>query len=163
MGIYMELEFDIKVTAKTMYDYLLHHPYSSLSGILGTIVGVFLLMGFLSTKYPVYLIAGIFVILYLPFNLWIKANQQVQNNPVFKEALHYKLTDEGISVSQGESGESMPWEQCYKAVSTNASIILYTSKTTASIFPRKDLGEKKDALIEMISTHMEPQKVKIRF
>ena len=50
-----------------------------------------------------------------------------------------------------------------KAVSTGKSIIVYTSKTTASIFPKKDLGDKKDAIIKMISTHMPPNKVKIRF
>ena len=73
------------------------------------------------------------------------------------------MTDEGIFVSQGETEETQSWEKCYKAVSTSKSIILYTSKNTASIFPKKDLGEKKDALIQMISTHMPPNKVKIRF
>lgn len=158
----MELELDIKVTPKAMYDYLLHHTYTSMSGLLGTIVGVFLIMAFLSTKYVIYLIAGLAIILYLPFNLWIKANTQVQNTPAFKEKLHYSFTDEGIEVSQGESKESQKWEDCYKAVSTNSSIIIYTSKTTASIFPKSDLGEKRYELIKMISTHMDPKKVKIK-
>lgn len=158
----MELELDIKVTPKAMYDYLLHHTYTSMSGLLGTIVGVFLIMAFVQTKFPIYLIAGLVVIFYLPYTLWIKANQQVQKTPAFKEPLHYKMTDEGIEVSQGENKESQSWESCYKAISTNSSIILYTSKTTASIFPKSDLGEKKYALIEMISTHMDPKKVKIK-
>lgn len=158
----MELELDIRVTPKAMYDYLLHHTYTSMSGLLGTIVGVFLIMAFLSTKYPIYLIAGVVIILYLPYTLWIKANQQVHNTPAFKEPLHYKMTDEGIEVSQGESKENQKWEDCYKAISTNQSIIIYTSKVTASIFPKSDLGEKRVALIEMISTHMDPKKVKIK-
>ena len=49
-----------------------------------------------------------------------------------------------------------------KAVSTVNSIIVYTTKTNACIFPKKDLGEQKDKVIEMISTHMPPKKVKIR-
>jgi hypothetical protein len=73
------------------------------------------------------------------------------------------MTDEGICVSQGETKENQSWGDCVKAVSTGKSIILYTSRTTASIFPKKDLGEKKDPLIQMISTHMPPKKVKIRF
>ena len=40
--------------------------------------------------------------------------------------------------------------------------ILYTSRVNASIFPKKDLGEKSSAVIQMISTHMPPRKVKIR-
>ena len=39
----------------------------------------------------------------------------------------------------------------------------FNSSSTSSIFPKKDLGEKKEALIQIISTHMPPSKVKIRF
>lgn len=159
----MELEFDVKMTPMGLYDYLLYHTYTGLSGLIGTLVGVFLVMAFFATKYPIYLIAGIVIILYLPLNLLLKANQQIQGNAAFKQPFHYKMTDEGVSVSQGETEESISWENCYKAVSTRSSIILYTSKVTASIFPRKDLGQKQEALIEMISTHMEPKKVKIRY
>ena len=53
-GDYMELEFDVKVTPSAMYDYLLHHTYSGKSGIIGTVFGVFLIMAFLATKYPMY-------------------------------------------------------------------------------------------------------------
>jgi hypothetical protein len=158
----MELEFDVKITATAMYDYLLYHTYTSLSGLLGTIVGVFLIMAFVATMYPIYLIAGVVLIVYLPCSLFLRANQQVVNTPAFKKPLHYKMTDEGISVSQGETEEKQSWDSCYKAVSTSKSLILYTSRTTASIFPKSDLGDKKDAVIQMISTHMPPKKVKIK-
>ena len=159
----MEIEFDVKVTAGVLYDYLLYHTYTSLSGMLGTLVGVFLIMAFLSTKYVIYLIAGVVLIAYLPGALFLRAMQQVQNTPAFKKPLHYKMTDEGISVSQGENEENQSWDNCVRAVSTGRSIILYTSRTAASIFPNRDLGDKKEALIQMISTHMPPKKVKIRF
>ncbi len=159
----MELEFDVKITAGDLYDYLLHHTYSGFSGMLGTVVGALFIVLFAATKYPIYLIAGIIMIAYLPYTLFIRANKQALNTPAFKNPLHYKMTDEGICVSQGETTENQSWDSCFKAVSTSKSIILYTSKSTASIFPKKDLGDKKEALIQMISTHMPPQKVKIRF
>lgn len=157
------MEFDVKVTAGALYDYLLFHTYTSFSGMLGTLVGVFMIMAFISTKYVIYLIAGVVLIVYLPGALFLRAMQQVQNTPAFKQPLHYKMTDEGVSVSQGESEEQQSWDTCVKAVSTGRSIILYTTRTTASIFPKKDLGDKREALIQMISTHMPPEKVKIRF
>lgn len=159
----MELEFDVKVTAGALYDYLLYHTYTGLSGMLGTLVGVFLVFAFISKGAAIYLIAGVVLIAYLPCSLFLKAAQQAQNNPAFRQPLHYRMTDEGISVSQGENEEKQGWDDCVKAVSTARSIILYTSKTAASIFPKKDLGDKKDALVKMISTHMPPKKVKIRF
>ena len=159
----MELEFDVKMTPAAMYDYLLHHTYSGMSGIVGAIAGAFCIIVFAANKYPIYLIAGIIILAYLPISLFLKANQQVQGTPAFKKPLHYKMTEEGITVSQDGNEEMQSWDACYKAVSTRSSIILYTSKTTASIFPKKDLSEKKDSLIQMISTHMPPNKVKIRF
>lgn len=159
----MELEFDVKMTPVAMYDYLMHHTYSGMSGIIGAIAGAFCIMIFLANRYVIYLIAGVVILAYLPIALLLRAHQQVQGTPVFKKPLHYKLTEEGISVSQDDSEEMQSWEACFKAVSTRSSIILYTSKTTASIFPKKDLGEKKEALIRIISTHMPPSKVKIRF
>lgn len=162
-GHSMEMEFDVRVTAGVLYDYLLFHTYTSFSGMLGTLVGVFLIMAFLSTKYVIYLIAGAVIIAYLPGALFLRAAQQVQNTPAFRQPLHYRMTDEGISVSQGESEERQSWDSCVKAVSTGRSIILYTSRTTASIFPKRDLGDKKEALVQMISTHMPPKKVRIRF
>ena len=82
--------------------------------------------------------------------------------PVFKEPLHYKMTEEGVEVSQKETQQFQKWEDMYRAVSTGKSLILYTDKIHASIFPRKDLGEKQSAVIAMISSHMEPGKVQIR-
>ena len=38
----MEMEFDVKVTAGALYDYLLFHTYTSFSGMLGTLVVRFL-------------------------------------------------------------------------------------------------------------------------
>lgn len=161
-GYDMEMEFDVKVTTGVLYDYLLFHTYTSFSGMLGTLVGVAMVMAFAATRYVIYLVAGVVLIAYLPGALFLRAMQQVQNTPAFKKPLHYRMTDEGVSVSQGENEEQQSWDSCVKAVSTGRSIILYTSRTTASIFPKRDLGDKKDVLIQMISTHMPPKKVKIR-
>ena len=108
------------------------------------------------------LIAGLVILAYLPWTLFLKSKKQYLSNPAFKEPLHYRMTDQGIEVSQKGETQGQKWEDMYKAVSTPRSIILYTSRVNASIFPKKDLGEKSSAVIRMISTHMPPRKVKIR-
>ncbi len=160
----MNLEFDIKINAGVLYDYMLRHTYTSFSGVLGTVVGLLLLSGFAMTGYVLYLIAGLVVLIYLPWTLFLRSRQQMIKNPAFRQPLHYKLTPEGVEVSQGESKEFQKWEAMHKAVSTGRSIILYTSSVNASIFPRKDLREQQvqEALIRMITTHMPPSRVKIR-
>lgn len=158
----MELEIDVKMTANALYDYMLYHTYHSFAGILGAVVGVFLVIVFVSGQSPIYLIAGLVVLGYLPYALFTRSRRQYLSTPAFKEPLKYIFTDEGVSVSQNEATESMIWADMVKAVSTPTSIILYTSKVNASIFPKKDLGDKKALLIQAISTHMDPKKVKIR-
>ena len=67
-----------------------------------------------------------------------------------------------MEVSQGEEVQMQKWADMYKAVSTPKSLIVYTSRVNASIFPKQDLGELVPGVIEMISTHMPPAKVSIR-
>ena len=102
------------------------------------------------------------MLLYLPWTLFIKSRRQILSNPSFQEPLQYTLDEEGLTISQGEAEEKMAWGNMHKAVSTGRSIILYTSRINATIFPKRQLGDQKTAVIEMISTHMPPAKVKIR-
>ncbi len=158
----MEVEFDVKVTPAVLYDYMLYHTYTSASGLIGAVAGALMVVAFFMGSGVLCLIAGIVILAYLPWTLFIKSRQQYLANPAFKECLHYKLTEEGMEVSQKEEIQSQKWEDMHKAVSTPRSLIIYTSPVNASIFPRKDLGEKAPLVIEIISTHMPPKKVKIR-
>ena len=158
----MEIEFDVKITSNVLYDYMLRHTYTSLSGIMGSLVGVLMFIFFESNRQPICLIIAVVIVLYLPWTLFIKSRQQALNTPAFKKPLHYRLTDEGIEVSQDDTVEQMGWDGMVKAVSTLNSIVVYTTRTNACIFPKKDLGDGKYKVIEIISTHMPPNKVKIR-
>lgn len=157
------MEIDVQMDAQILYDYMLYHTYHGLAGILGTLVGLFMIVYFIGYQASVlYLIFGIVVILYLPVNLFMASKRQALTNEAFKQPLHYAFTEEGIEVSQGESSDSLAWEHMRKAVSTAKSIIIYTSKVNATIIPRKACDGQATELISIIATHMSPQKVKIR-
>lgn len=156
------VELDVKITAGDLYDYMLMHSYNSASGILGSAVGALMVIVALSSGQWMLLIGGIVLLLYLPGTLFIKSRQQALSNPAFKQSLHYLLDEKGLTISQGETSGTVEWDTMVKAVSTGKSIILYTSRVNATIFPKSQMGDKKAAVIEMISTHMPPSKVKIR-
>lgn len=158
----MEVEFDIQMTAGDLYDYMLHHTYSSASGLIGSVAGALMIVAGSAGAGILCMAAGLIVLLYLPITLFLKSKQQFIMNPSFKKPLHFKMTEEGIEVSQGEEIQSQKWEDMHKAVSTMRSIIVYTSPVNASVFPKRELGEKLSGVIEMISTHMPAKKVKIR-
>lgn len=156
------VELDVKIGPGELYDYLLMHAYSGLSGLLGSGIGALMVVFALSAGQWLYLICGAILLLYTPWTLFVKSRQQALNNPAFKKPLHYLLDEQGLTVSQGDASETIGWDNMVKAVSTGRSIILYTSRVNATIFPKRQMGEQKDAVIEIISTHMPPSKVKIR-
>lgn len=157
------LELDVKIEAKDLYDYMMAHTYASPAGILGSCFGGLMVVVGVMTKKWIFLICGIVLLLYLPWTLFLKSKQQILKNPAFKNTLHYVLDENGITVSQGEEKQSQAWGNMYKAISTTKSIVVYTSPVNATIFPRRALGENLSQCIEIISTHMPPNKVKIRF
>lgn len=159
----MEVKFDVKITSGDLYDYMLHHTYGSFSGLVGAVAGALMVVAYFMGARFLCLVGGIVILLYLPVSLFLKSKQQYLANPAFKNPLHYVMTEEGISVSQGEEVQMQAWDAMHKAVSTTKSLIVYTSPVNAAIFPKRDLGEQASAVIEMISTHMPPKKVKIRF
>lgn len=156
------LELTIKIEAGDLYDYMLMHSYNSPAGLIGSAFGALLIVFAFATRQWIFTVLGLVMLLYLPWTLFIKSRSQILSNPSFQEPLKYILDEEGLTVSQGEAWEKMAWEDMHKAVSTGRSIILYTSRVNATLFPKRLLGDKKAAVIEIISTHMPPTKVKIR-
>ena len=158
----MEMEFDVKITGGILYDFLMYHNYSKISNLIANIVGALVLIGGIVNSHMMFIICGAILLLYMPISLFMKAKQQQLASPAFKKPLHYKLSEEGVFVSQDGQEEMQKWDDMYKAVSTPKSIILYTTRVNACIFPRKDLGTDVPKLMEIISTNMDPKKVKIR-
>lgn len=158
----MSAEFDVNMTTGKMYDYMLRHTFTSFAGIVGEVLGAVLTAGFFVTHNWLYLAAGVIGLFYQPVALYIRARRQVTSNPVFAQPLHYKVDDDGITVRSGEDTDSLPWQGMYKAVSTSRSVILYTGRINACIFPKDDMGPAKDDVIKLISTHMDPKQVNIR-
>ncbi len=156
------INLTVKIEAGDLYDYMLMHSYNSPAGLLGSTFGAVLIIFAFATRQWIFVVLGLVMLLYLPWTLFIKSRRQILSNPSFQEPLQYTLDEEGLTVSQGEAQEKMGWEDMHKAVSTGRSIILYTSPVNATIFPKKQLGEDRIAVVEMISTHMPPKKVKIR-
>ena len=155
------LEFDVKIKAGDLYDYLLMHTYNGASGLLGSCFGALLIVVGVLKSEGIWILAGAVLLLYLPWTLFVRSRRQALN-PVFQKPLHYLLDEEGITVSQDDTVQTQSWDSMVKAVSTTKSIIVYTTAVNATIFPKRELGDQKNALIQMISTHMPPAKVKIK-
>lgn len=155
-------EIDVQIKASDLYDYSLRHSYTSLGGLLSTIVGVLMIYAyFAKNASPLYLIFGLIVVFYIPINLFLMSRQQAMQE-TFQKPLHYAFYENGMEVSQDDLKEMIGWDYVVKAVATSKSIIVYTGKNRASIFPRRDLQPDATALIRVLSTHVDPKKMKIK-
>ena len=163
----MSVKMDVQMTPRAMYDFLLYHTYSHLSGLIGAIFGVVVLglgiramaQGDYTAGMMFFFFAAVFLVM-TPLTLKSKAKAQVKTTPMFQKPITYELTEEGITISQEDQQTEVKWEEFQKAVSTNRTLILYI--TRALVFPKEALGEQYTAAVQMISTHMAPAKVKIR-
>ncbi|MDD2978958.1 MAG: YcxB family protein [Hespellia sp.] len=165
----MSVKFDITMTSDVMFNFMISHTYTHLSGIFGVIFGFLSLviginkaMGGDVMHSAVFFLFAFLFILYMPFSLWFKARNQVKKSPMFQKPISYELTEEGVTVSQDDQVAETKWEDFTKAISTNQAIVIYVTKVRAIIFPKAQLGGKYAAVVEAISTHMPPNKVKIR-
>ena len=150
----MNIKFEVKMTKKAMFDFMLYTSYTSLSGIVGVIFGgVTLVLGIRQCMFGSYSTAATFFLFAAIFLI---------GNPMFQKPISYELNEEGIRISQDEQSVLNEWGDFRKAVSTGQSVIIYVTKVRALIFPRESLGEQYAAAVQMISTHMPAKKVNIR-
>ena len=88
----MSVKFTVKMTEKYMYDFFLYNAYTSISGLLGPILGVVALMMAINSyldagvtaAMPGLLVAILFLII-SPIQLKSRAKMQVQQSEMFKK------------------------------------------------------------------------------
>lgn len=165
----MEVTFDVKMTPKIMYDFLMNHTYKSPTGVLGVLFGLFAFVilgvtwgkaeGWQSILYGLF---GFWFILYLPVNLYLRSARQVKMNPTFQKPITYTVTQEGITTSQEKQKATMKWEDMMVVKETKKSILVYTGKRSCVVLPKESMGEKYQDVVALIRRCMEPGKVKIK-
>lgn len=156
----MEIKLSVKLTAKEMFNFMMKHTYSSISGYIGLILSACALVGFVMTvanpavkiayKAVLLLTALLFTVIQ-PYTLYIKSKKQVEQNENINKPMEYKFTDAMIQISQGEEHVEYEWNQVIKVNSSRLCIFLYVSKYRAFIIPRRVFeGEDMEKLHDMI-------------
>lgn len=165
----MAVKFEVQMTKKAMFDFLLYSSYTSLTGILNVVIGFVTLgvgvnkvvQGDFSAAAIFFMFATVFLV-GNPINIKMRASEQVIRTPMFQKPLCYELNEEGVTVSQDDQTASNKWEDFRKVITTKQSVIMYITKKRAIIFPKECLGEQYNAVVEAIAAHMPAKKIKIR-
>lgn len=159
------IEFDVKMTVGTLFNFKVQHAYKQAITILATCAGFVLCFLFFTKQQTslIYPIIGAILIFYVPVTNFYNAFMQVKLVPGFQKPLHYRICEEGIEVSQDEEKQMLAWNEVVKATGNQKSIFVYSSKRAAFIFPRACMGEYTIEVIAMIARNIPPQAMKIRY
>lgn len=164
----MSVEFDTTITEKDMYQFNLYHAYHGFQGIAATLVGVWVLVmaavtfGKVEIMYTLlYLVFGVVFLVYVPVSLNLRSKQQIRSSEILKQALHYKIDDTGVHVSQGEETADLEWKQIYKMAATKNSLLIYSNRVNAYVIPRKAIGEQYEKVVGLAVNHLESYRLKL--
>ena len=143
-----DIEFDVELTAKDLYRFSMRHTYSGVSGIFGVVISLAcwiilaVRFGALDTtaKLALFIIGCLFTIV-LPVLLYGKSAAQAKQNKDINASLHYTLSEEQITVSQGEQEACVKWYDVRKCIYTAKALYLYMSPVRAFIFPADQCGD----------------------
>ena len=156
----MEIKLSVNLTAKEMFNFMMKHTYSSMSGYIGLVLSACALVGFVMTvtnpavntayKIVLLLTALLFTVIQ-PLTLYSKSKKQVKQNENINKPMEYTFTDAMIQISQGEDHVEYEWNRLIKVTSSKLCIFLYVSKYRAFIIPRRVFGDgKMEKLRDMI-------------
>lgn len=160
-----EIVFRVELTAKDLYRFSMHHMYTGLSGIFGVIfsLGCWIFLGVrysaldVSAKVVLFVLGLLFTVIQ-PAMLYMKARTQVKRNKNVNACLQYKMSEDGIMITQGDQSASVKWYEVRKKVISGESIYLYMSPIRAFIFPKSQCGDDYNTINKMITEKMRKYK-----
>ncbi len=160
-----EAEFDIRLTAAELYVFSMHHTYSAISGIAGLVIS-FGSLAICSIRYKyldkttimALIIIGLLFTVVQPFMLYWKAKVQVKRNESINNVLHYRLSEEGIEISQDGQQAFVKWYEVRKKKLARNAMYLYMSPVRAFIFPKSQCGGQFDTALAIVNDMMDKYK-----
>lgn len=156
------VEFDIKIETNDMYDFLMRHFYSSFSGRFGIVLSIGAMIVFFygigkveMSKLILLVILSLLFTVVQPLQMRQKAAAQVKKNPLMQEPFHFVFDENGMSVSQKKEKASIKWKEIRQVKESKRSIYVYVTSINANIIPKQQVGDKLEALKELIRENMD--------
>lgn len=152
------VSFQVSITGKDLFDYNVYHNYRNFQGIISLILGiVMLVLSFMAVRADgniSYILItgflGLFFTVITPVRIYFRSLQQVKLTPSFQKPIQYTISEEELVIEQEGARAVLPMSEVIKAVDTGKSIVLYVSSLRAYIFPRRELGDLTEQVVDII-------------
>lgn len=166
----MKIYVNVRMKTEFIYDLLLFHTYSKLSGFLVNLLGLMVIMagGFLLKRGEIqlfqtflYLACGLVILCFTPFSLKLQARKMMRQ-PRYNSDIVYGFDENGIEETIGCSVNFYAWNHVKKAVSTPKDIAFYTNETSALVLPKESFGNNFMPVMKLVTGNMTMDQIFIR-
>ena len=137
------ISFSVQMTVKDVYRFNMYHVYHSASGLVGLLLSLLALCNLIISfdsltdqGKTIMTIVALWCTVLEPIMVYSRAKKQVKKITSYHKPLHYKIDEQGITVSQDEESQTMEWNRLSRIVKTRQQILVYSSRVHAFIFPR---------------------------
>lgn len=161
------IEFDSQVTKKDLIDFKLYHNFHSFNGWFGVVAGiVFLVFGIISignTTITYTLMLFLFAVMfgiYPIINMMLAARKQSKLE-IFTKPMHYIVSTDKITLSQGELTEDLSWDNIYKIKFSGRNLLVYINASRANILTLETMGTNALNFVDIAKEKLKPFQVKV--
>lgn len=142
-------DFKIRMKVNDMFAFMASQQFTGGRGLVNLLMNLIIILCLVfnwenydtTAKLLLFMLLFMFDV-YTPLTLYGRAKRQVNESDRFSLETCYVVTEEGIKVSQGSESMEFHWGHFQKYKATGKRIYLYTSKITAFIFPKEQVGDE---------------------
>ena len=166
----MELKVKSKLSADELYNFLMHHTYTSVWGFTGILISICALLAFIQlcinggnilTKACLVVTALLFLVIQ-PVRLYIQSQRMIVNDKGYAEPIEYFFDHAGITLTQGQDQAFYAWGEIEKVVSTKKIVAIYVNKKRVFKISKQDIADKYDDFRKIIRTYAIKASVRLR-
>lgn len=159
------IRFEITLTKKDLFEFMLRYQYSKISTFIGLVcsIGALVFLILSGGKLP-----GILMILFcvlamsftvaVPITVYRKVDDMIKNDPYLIAPKTYVLESKNFSVIQPGKTIKVPWSAVLVARKTSRQLLVYVTKSSAYIWPIKQLGSQYGMIYHTLETHLNNRK-----
>lgn len=161
-----EMKFEVKLTAKELWQFSMYHANAGATGLFNVIftaAALFLLIfrwETLTVAYRLLMFGCVLIFTVLqPLLLYGKVRKQAKM-PAMAAPMYLTFREEGLQVEQNDQVASFPWEQMARMDKKPTMVVLYMDRVHAYLLPKKILAEQEEAFYELVKTYLPKERRK---
>lgn len=157
----MKVTFNVKLTEKEMYSFLMNNTYRKPMGVIMFLFGIACFVVAAITfkdmdtrSILLLLLLGSLYTIIQPIMLYKNARKQIAKNPVYANELTYCIDDTGVEVSQGDNSTKKTWEEFWKACDFGKIVVIYIAVNNGIILPKAAIGDAYPQFKQIVNAHI---------